>query len=444
MAVSKRTGRKSTVANDFLIPLPPGPPTANDVGTNRQFDNGAAVVEFSPVTLAVSYKISATATGQTTVTATGTSSPIIVPGLKSNVLYTFRAIGVNSDGQESDPSDPSSPTLITTVPATPNAPTAASPNANQDVVSWDTPNSGGKTITGYIWNASDGKSNISGGNPGGGPITNTSVTINQEAGTAQTYTVYAINANGTSLTSADSNSIVTTFSFTPFGFTPFGFAPFNAFNFAPFMAFMFTPFDAFSFAPFMAFMFTPFNAFGFTPMFFSFSPAPPPPMCIAAKTKVSIVDESGDVVLVSAEDLRIGDKVLCPTWSEYESAEFLDPEVKKVVYENMTDLTVKVVAIKDITSKVVQETIILNNDPGKHYSTIQPILTKKQNSSFFSWENTKDLSVGDIIMSYDPESEEYVGVFINNVELVSNVEETVYRVMPDGFLAFIAGEAICC
>jgi len=110
MAVSKKTGRKSLAANDFLIPLPPGPPTANDVGTNRPFDNGSAVVDFSPVDLAVSYKVYAASAGQTTVTTTGESSPIIITGLKSNISYTFTVTGFNDQGLEGVPSDPSTPT----------------------------------------------------------------------------------------------------------------------------------------------------------------------------------------------------------------------------------------------------------------------------------------------------------------------------------------------
>jgi hypothetical protein len=445
MAVSKRTGRKSLAANDFLIPLPPGPPTANDVGTDRPFDNGSAVVEFSPVDLAVSYKIYAAATGQTTVTATGTSSPIIITGLKSNTLYTFTATGFNSSGVESAPSDPSTATLITSVPATPTAPTASSPNANQDVVEWLTPNNGGKTITGYIWTASDGKTNLTGGNPGGGSTANISVTVNQEAASAQTYTVYAINANGNSLASANSNSITTTFSFAPFGafgFSPFGFSPFgfSPFGFSPFMAFGFSPFG---FSPFMAFGFSPFGfapfmAFGFSP--FGFSPF----MCVGAKTKISTIGENNDVIFIAAEDLKIGDKVISPVWSEFESGEFIDHEHDKISYEQMTNPGKKIVYVKDISSKVVTETIIFNSDSNKHFSTLQPILAKKHGSNIFAWETTRDIVAGDIVMQYNPFQDKYEEVVIENVQNLSNIEQTVYRITPDDYLTFIAGDIIAC
>jgi hypothetical protein len=432
LAVSKRTGRKSIVANDFLIPLPPGPPVGNDVGTNRQFDNGAAVVEFSPVALAVSYKIYAAAPGQTTVTQTGTSSPIVVSGLKSNILYTFTVTGINDVGVESAPSDPSVPTLITSVPATPSAPSASSPNAGQDVVSWLAPNSGGKTITGYIWTASDGKTNLSGGNPGGGPTASTSVTVNQEQGTAQTYVVFASNANGDSQSSPSSNSITTTFSFAPFG--AFGFSPFLAFAFSPFMAFGFSPFGAFGFSPFMAFGFSPFGAFSFRPPF----------TCIASNTKISTVDDSGNISFVSAKDLKIGDLIIAPVWSEYESGEFILPSYDKVSYDKMTNLSYKVVPVKEIISKEVEETIIFNNNPEKHFSTMQPILAKKQGSELFAWETTKDIAIGDILMEYDVSTNEYKEVLVDDVQLVEGITERVYRITPEDYLTFIAGDIVCC
>jgi hypothetical protein len=446
MAVSKKTGKKSLAANDHLIPLPPGAPIANDVGTDRPFDNGSAVVDFSPVDLAVSYKIYAASAGQTTVTATGTSSPIIVTGLKSNISYTFTATGFNDEGIEGAPSDPSTPTLITSVPATPAAPTASSPNANQDVVVWLAPNTGGKTITGYIWTASDGKTNLAGGTPGGGPTANLSVTVNQEAATAQTYTVYAINANGNSLASAASNSITTTFSFAPFGafgFSPFGafsFSPFNAFGFSPFMAFGFSPFSAFGFSPFMAFSFSPFSFF---PRF-SFSPFGFAPMCIGARTKISTVGDNNDVIFIAAEDLKIGDKLICPIWEEFESGEFIDHEHDKVSYEQMTNLSHKIVYVKDISSKVVTDTMIFNSDSNKHFSTVQPILAKKQGSDTFAWEITRDIVPGDMVMEYNPFREEYEEVVIEDVQILNNIEQTVYRITPDDYMTFVAGDIVAC
>jgi hypothetical protein len=447
MAVSKRTGRKSLAANDFLIPLPPGPPTANDVGTNRPFNNGSAVVEFSPSELAVSYKIYAAATGETTVTATGASSPIIITGLKSNTLYTFTATSFNDQEAESDPSDPSTATLITTVPATPAAPGATSPNANQDVVTWLAPANGGKTITGYIWAASDGKTNLSGGNPGGGPTGNLSVTVNQEAGTAQTYTVYAINANGTSLTSAASASITTTFSFAPFGFSPFGFTPFGftpfgftPFGFTPFMAFMFTPFGftpfgftpMFSFTPFVAFGFAPFRAFGFAPR------------CVVSETQIVTMTVNGEFVYKKAKDLTIGEFVLSPLWQEYEGKDFIDHNTPRVVYDSFNKMDSRFTQVTAIEPSVVSKTIIFNKNQEKHFSEHQPVLAKKQGEGLTSWEITWDIVPGDILVHYDFKNNVFYDELVHSVDVISDKNENVYKISTEGGLPFIAGNIVCC
>jgi hypothetical protein len=433
MAVSKRTGRKSLAANDFLIPLPPGPPTANDVGTNRPFDDGAAVVEFSPVDLAVSYKIYAAAAGQTTVTATGASSPIIVTGLKSNTLYTFTATGINSSGGESDPSDPSTSTLITSVPSTMSAPTASSPNPNQDVVSWTalTTNTGGKTITGYIWTASDGKTNLAGGTPGGGPTASTSVTVDQEAGTAQTYTVYAINANGNGSQSLPSTSITTTFSV-------FGFVPFSVFGFMPFSVFGFMPFSVFGFMPFKVFGFSPFKVFGFAPFrVFSFSPR----RCIAENTEIATLNSNNEVILVKAKDLVVGAKVLSPVWDEIYDKQELSPYESRIEYNSLTNKKMSVATVLSILEKSVSETVIFNNDESKEYSLTQPVLARKLNGQD-AWEFTKDLEVNDIIWEYDLNAKEYKEVLVESIK-INNTVKNVYQISVDNVDTFIAGNIIC-
>jgi hypothetical protein len=431
MAVSKKTGKKSLAANDFLIPLPPGPPTANDVGTNRPFDNGSAVVEFSPVDLAVSYKIYAAASGQTTVTNTGTSSPIIVTGLKSNILYTFTVTGFNDQGVEGDPSDPSTPTLITTVPATPAAPTASSPNANQDIVSWLIPATGGKTITGYIWTASDGKTNLSGGNPGGGPTANLSVTVNQEAGSAQTYTVYAINANGNSAASNPSNNITTTFSFAPFGFSPFGFSPFMVFSFSPFMVF--------SFSPFMVFMFTPFSFAPF--MVFSFAPAPP--RCIYADTKLATINKDNNLEWVKAKDIKVGTKVFSPFWDEFKSDDIETPYESTVTYDSMTDMRIETGEIVFIKESTVEKTIIVNDNPEKRFSSTQPVLVDKKDTMIHGWVFAGDLSEGDYVWEYDFDSKEFVKTLVNQVEIVKDEGQLVYAFDVEEIDTFVAAGFIC-
>jgi len=192
---TKGKGIKSSAQDNFIAPDAPTNVSATDVGTNRAFNNGAATVTFSAPT-----------TGNT--------------------------VGITSY----------------TATSSPGGYTVS--NQSTDIVTWTAPATGGKEISGYIWSSSDGKTNASGGSPGGGATASTQVNVSQEAGTAQTYNVYAINANGNSGTSANSSSF-TSFSFTPFSFVPYSFTPyaFTPYGFVPygFVPYSFTPY---AFTPF--------------------------------------------------------------------------------------------------------------------------------------------------------------------------------------------------
>jgi len=206
MAAGKRTGRKSQASNDFLEPQAPTSVVATDVGTNRVFNNGAASVAFSLPALspaASSFTVTATAAGQTTRTATGSSSPIVVESLASAVTYTVSVTATNAAGT----SAASSTTTVTatTVPATMTAPTATA-GVLQDTVSWAIPATGGKAISTYRWTSSDGKT---------GTTSSTSVNVTQEGGTSQTYQVRAENANGNGVYSPNSNNVTTVSPFFP-------------------------------------------------------------------------------------------------------------------------------------------------------------------------------------------------------------------------------------
>ena len=278
--MSKQAGRMSQGANDFLAPGVPTIVSVTNVGTGRDFNDGAVDVAFSAtgVYAASSYTVLSSG-GQT---ATGPSSPIRVTGLSSATGYTFQVKATNADG-DSAYSSASPSVTVTTKPAQPAAPsvsTAAvggsSPqgtaNTANDTVSWVAPSNGGSAITNYFWSSSDGKS---------GNTTSTSVVVSQESGTSQTYTIRADNANG-STTGLTSGSITSAFSFTPFSvfafspFSVFGFSPFSVFGFSPFSVFGFSPFSVFGFSPFGVFGFSPFGVFGFSPFGFSpFSPFSP-------------------------------------------------------------------------------------------------------------------------------------------------------------------------
>lgn len=507
MAISKKTGKKSVAQNDFLIPLPPGPPTATDVGTNRPFDNAAAVVSFDTPTTnppTASYTVfTQSDDDEITRTASGSSSPIVITGLKSDILYQFYVVGYTAEGVASDPSPLSTNTLVTSVPQTPFPPTVTSaakpnldvpqgtPNTSVDSVSWSAPLSGGKLVTGYIWECSDGKSNVIGDTPGGGPTTNTFVNVDQESGTSQTYRVKAINANGDSEFSNNSASITSTFAFTPFrafGFSPFvafsftpfqafsftpftafsfspfrafGFSPFGAFSFTPFRAFSFVPFRAFAFIPFGAFAFSPFRAFGFSPFgafsfvpfrAFSFAPfgfAPfrafsfAPSRCIPADTEIFVVRtqniDLSQLEKVKAKDIKVDDRVLSPTWSLLEDHGLFQKWDSKVVYESIDnlDITISRVISKE---KHEEEVVVINGDSSKKYSIAQPLLVRKAGESV-SFSFTETLNVGDFIWEYLPDEECYTETEIKSLDRLP--KEEVYFIDVEGVNTFIAGNTVC-
>lgn len=429
MATGKHVGKKSVQQNDFLAPYAPTIGTATDIGTGRPYNNAAAIVSFTPDSrnAADIYTVTSYPDGYT---ASGSSSPITITGLKSAVSYTFKVTATNSYGTSS-PSLDSIPLTVTTVPDVPTAISASSPNAGYDNISWSAPSNGGYSITNYHWESNDAKS---------GDTTSTSVVnIAQEQGTAQSYRVYATNQNGNSAWSTYSNQVTTTFSFVPFG--AFGFSPFGAFGFSPFGAFGFSPFGAFGFSPFgfSPFGFSPFGAFGFSP--FGFSPfgfSPYAPRCIAGDTKIATVGSSGEVVWVPAKHLKLGDKVFSPVWDEFDGTP--SPYESRIEYPTMTNKRVGIGEIDYILEKSVDESIIFNDNIEKHFSTTQPILARRKDS-LDAWEFTKDIKAGDIIWEYDFESGSYIETVVTDVNVIKTPND-VFQIGVKGIDTFVAGGVI--
>lgn len=388
MAANKRVGKKSLAQNDHLFPAAPLIGSATNIGTSRPYNNGAASVTFTAQgpNAATSYTAMSSPGGYT---ATGSSSPLTVEGLQSATSYTFTVTASNAYGT-GPASSASGSVTATTVPATPSAPSASTPSAGVDRVTWTAPANGGSAITNYYWVASDGKT---------GNTSSTSVDIGQEQGSAQTYTVRADNANGSSGTSAASNSVTTTFSFVPFG--AFGFSPFG---------------------------FSPFGAFGFSPYY-------SPPRCVAEDTEIATVGEDNSIVFVKAKDLKVGDTVLSPVWDEFDGTP--SPYESRIEYDALTSKRVGFGEIEYVFGKTVDQSIIFNGNSGKHFSTTQPILARKSGQKD-AWEFSGDLSLGDIIWEYDFEKKEYTETVIEAIDLVVG-DVNVFQISVKGIDTFIAG-----
>ena len=179
----------------------PDAPTLNsvtDIGTNREFNNGAVDVRFTAATTtlsnpAVSYKVEVS----DGTSVTGSTSPIRVQNL-ANTTLTFKVRGINVLGIEGPTSAISSPTAITTVPDKPEIGIASSGNAVA-YVPFSLSSTGGRDIVEYIVS----------GNPSGSAIgTSSPVTVSSLAnGSDYTFTVVAKNANGNSLASNPTNVV---------------------------------------------------------------------------------------------------------------------------------------------------------------------------------------------------------------------------------------------
>jgi hypothetical protein len=419
--MSKKSGRHSQSANDFLKPNAPTIGTATDIGTDQPYNNGAVSITFThngPYD-ATSY----TASGYCSVhdaihTATGSSSPLTITGFGVGSTPTITVTATNDYGT-SDASEASNQVTVTTVPDAPAAPSATSPNANQDVVSWSAPANGGKSITNYHWESNDGKS---------GDTASTSETVNQEAGTSQTYRVYATNANGNSAYSSNSGSITTTFSFAPFGFVPFGAFGFTPFGFTPFgfTPFGFTPFGAFGFTPFGAFGFTPFGAFGFSP-----------PRCIHEDTLIETVEgpkpakeiQVGDVLKsVGLEEVPVSDGVGTGDF------DYVGFESDTLTTTGQVEVVVSAVESQSRTSL-----IWFNGDSSKKYSLTQPIFIKKNDKADKKYEvvPTTVAEVGDSLIQINNDGS------ISEIEITSIDHDlgefTVYQFSCEPQDWFIAG-----
>jgi len=185
----------------FDIPDTPTIGTATDVGTGIPYNQGLANVTVTPNQTggpALNYYVLSTPNNYT---GYGTS-PVGVTGLQSGVAYTFSAQAVNTTGSSHFSSVSTSPVTVTTVPQAPTIGTATITNTSTVSLAFTAGATGGKAITSYTVTSSPSISLSTSGTSS--PVT---VTGTFAAGTAYTFYLTAVNANGSSTASSASNSI---------------------------------------------------------------------------------------------------------------------------------------------------------------------------------------------------------------------------------------------
>jgi hypothetical protein len=444
---NKRVGIQSSAQDNFLEPnaVTSLASTAVNGGASG---SGSVNLTWSlpaaspPATL---YTITSTP-ATTTQSTTGTS--FTFPGLAGGTSYTFTVVASNAAGNSLPATSPAA--TPTTLPNAPSAPTASSPNANQDVVSWAAPSDlGGTPNTGYTLKSSDGPTYDLGAGV-------TSTTINETANTAQTYQVFAKNANGNGPYSASSNSVTTTAPYFPpyFPFFPpyFPFFPFFPpyfppyFPFFPFFPPYFPPF--FPFFPFFPPYFPPFFPyFPFFPPFFPpgfgpffppgfgpfFPPFFPPGFGPYFKSKFCIEEDSQLLTsngYILAKDVKVGDVLLTIDPSELNNGDM----TSDIVLRNKVMLSETTVVKHELS----QKDLIKFNGSETLFSEGQPIFVKE--GDLIKYKETGQVQVGDILVTLRVESCEIIFETVDTIEKLP--AKDVYDIRCEPSQWFIAGNYI--
>ena len=137
------------------------------------------------------------------ITASGSTSPVTVPGLTNGTAYTFKVTATNGVGT-SAASAASNSVTPATVSGAPTIGSATAGNANASVTFTAPSSDGGSAITSYTVTSTPGGITASGSTS---PVTVPGLTN----GTAYTFKVTATNGVGTSAASAASNSVTPAF-----------------------------------------------------------------------------------------------------------------------------------------------------------------------------------------------------------------------------------------
>jgi hypothetical protein len=205
----------------------------------------------------------------------------------------------------------------------------------------------------------------------------------------------------------------------------FSFTPFGVFGFSPFQVFGFSPFNVFGFSPFNVFGFSPFRVFGFSPISYGFTPT----YCIDENTPVltkegyklakDIVVE--DILITKTFDgLPITNHEGLKSWSDTIDKEYHSVESK----------------VTNIKKTNVVETIIINDDKYKRFSTQEDILIIREEKLMFCVAS--ELRINDQIVKSPTEMiGDQAACIVYKIETVKE-DRNVYDFMREPFGLVVA------
>ena len=198
------TSESSVASSPAITPITT--PDAPTIGTATTLSDSEISVAFTPPSNGggspiTSYTVTSSPGGYT---ATGSTSPIVVSGLNGGTGYTFTVTATNAAGTSDASGSSNQATTDTRISDAPSIGTATA-GFEQATITFTAPaHDGGAAITSYVATSSPGgiRGTVSG--PGSGEITVTGLTN----GVDYTFTVTAVNENGTSAPSSASNPVI--------------------------------------------------------------------------------------------------------------------------------------------------------------------------------------------------------------------------------------------
>ena len=169
--------------------------------------------------------------------------------------------------------------------------------------------------------------------------------------------------------------------------------------------------------------------------------APPrfgPLQCIDSQTLITVVGPDDTLAYKKAEDIVVGDILWAALYEEYTDESSESPEDwESAMLTNMR-------RIKTAVTNVIpsmKQTLYFNNDESTRMSFQQLVLVKPENENW-QYIQTLQIEVGDTIMTYSPETDEFVPTIVTNITIDDEDTRPTYAISVEDTDLFIAGNVL--